>query len=856
MEQLNQTSKVATTSDLSTFVGASVYTPPVPEPAHRSLTDTVVSDHVDWTDRLFAIHEQMGFPDGFSCSPTVSPSYRIYPLNKLFDENTMLGLPQHKYYAYVYDYISVRVTLSEPKNLVGAVWTGWWAYQDFFDKNVEETFFAYISVEDGNNCQTFYNSPHTHIMPLGLATETAFTIPWTYKSPLMRTYANTFWGNTPSTRPVYGTPSVWFNLASDSYFVNSTTNAAKVKIFVKFSGLRFFGPGQFAHSLERRMKKSVSDEERRKELEAKRNGTFTKQSGLEAVAMAEVATVAASALGITETASTLNNLFSTPDEIDEISRFGTYDDPQAVQLAYVGDTISCDYSNLTPIFAPHLNTQPHPIPSVHQQLSRYQYLNSWTSSTAEKTYYNDPMNFNRNDSGKMTCGNYFRFYGMLNRYWRGTINFHFLVTGHPMVEVQARSTVRYLEDTSDLTSSSISTVVDQHISNFHGTKMITVPAPYLTDRDYMPVVDIYPNQVPDAYATYTTLVTFKLTVLSTMLDTVPVIPYFVFVSAADDFAFYQPIPPGLYNAAELAVIEKEYEPVTELLKQSKEARNRYGKIIDTGQVIKVAQRDKYANMQFEKQVFIPIPKESHEVQSTRFNLTNDPGTMVSLPNIIDYMKIWSRCVPFYDYDNAGDEEPTPDASMGFSYAYWYPPIDRTEDVDVNNSWYFTLDYVALLSTMFLYFRGEMAFKILISTTLRTQGGYVYASLGDVYNHTFRQQTHVPFGYDGNQVPPESNFGSGTVITPMDKQPVLEVNIPYRGSNVWSYANGNADFRPPALSVGLMPNAAVNHNIVLQGTDDKLADAMFRKVGPNFNLAVETVLPPGTMWIARGFDWSD
>jgi hypothetical protein len=404
---------------------------------------------------------------------------------------------------------------------------------------------------------------------------------------------------------------------------------------------------------------------------------------------------------------------------------------------------------------------------------------------------------------------------MINRYWRGTINVHFIIAGHPFVEVEFTTLIRYHYNTAS--GGTISLDQAQHQSLFPGSKHIVVPLPYLSHQDYMPVEDAYPAEGMSE-TSYTTKVHATLRVVSFMTNVEPNIPFYVYVSAGPDFAFYSPIPPGLYNVDELSEIpEKPSFPRSTLL--------------------------------LEQVNLMPVEAE---IARTRAAVTTDPGILPYNSTIFDYMKMWSRCVPFKDYDNDADEEPIPDANVGFTHPTWYPPIDRTEDEDVNNSWYFTLDYIAYFSSMFLYFRGDMGFKIVISSENRPQSGFVFVSLGDP---VVRQKTHCPFGYLNSQVPPQSNFGAGTVITPQEKQPVLDFSLPYRGSNVWSYANYNAYTRPFATTYNILPNAAVNHNLVLQNDDDVLCDAVFRKIGPNFALAVETGLPPPTMWVARGFDWS-
>lgn len=806
----NTNTKVATTSDLSEWVGPNTTTPDVNQHIARNMRDLVESDHLDWTDRLFAFDEIKGFPDGIPIGPTQTTNTGMYDILDLIREYTLLGFPLTKYAALSYDSLEIRITVSDPKNLVGGMFFGWWPYIDWYDKNPEETFNVITAEEFLRN--SFFNGPYTHFLPFGMSEDIAFTIPWTFKSPLLTTQlVQNLNSASPSNRPCYGTPCVWWAMADGSNYVTSVTNPAALRIFAKFNNLRFYGPSNEATEF-----------------------VLQNQSGLEAVAGAEVVTAIASTLGADALVSKFTDMFVPGEEATELAETGTYDDPQSVQLAYFGDTTSCSYPTTTPIFSPHLNMQSVPTPSVHEMLSRPQFIGVFDSSITDFTVFtNDPMRFRTFDGTPGNCANtYFRFIGMLNRYWRGTLNFHFIIAGHPLIQVQFNAFVSY--SNSNALASNLGAEFARHLTTFPGSKHIVIPCPYLTMADYMPVYDAYPFDAPPAIS-HNARINARLRVVSTMLDLAPTIPCYVFVSAGSDFKFYSPIPPGLYNPDEITPT-----PVSDGLDK-----------IFTFIPLK-GTKDPPKEPLLEDQVFLPMTDQIETARS-RFMITSDPGTHVSLPTVYDYMKLWSRSVPFLDYDNDDDEEPTPDASVGFTSATWYPPIDRSEDMDANNSWYFTLDYIAYFSSLFALYKGEMGFKLCVSSDeARPQNGYVYVSLGDPVT---RQKTHIPFGYTDEQVPPESNFGAGTVITPQSKQPVLDFTLPYRGSNVWSWTIINAYTRGSIPDFGIIPNASVNHNIVLISDSDVLLDAMFRKIGPNFALAVEAGLPPPTMWAARGFDWS-
>jgi len=250
------------------------------------------------------------------------------------------------------------------------------------------------------------------------------------------------------------------------------------------------------------------------------------------------------------------------------------------------------------------------------------------------------------------------------------------------------------------------------------------------------------------------------------------------------------------------------------------------------------------------EVFCPqigIPPPSIVFQ-TRAKAQLDTDQMVSLDNLEDYMNIWSRSLPYSSYDS--NDEPLVQLVDAIS-PYWYPQVstDASHTLDVNNSWWVTNDYVSFFSSMFLYFKGSIGMKILCQPGT----GYKYLTLtsGDV----LRQPGHNPFTFVTTQLPPTANFGYGTVATDLGGQPVLEVTIPLRSSLRWAFAN------PQQMShvlggfyYGLELSGSLHTNVVLHDPSADLQDALYRKAGKDFILAVRSLLPPPTLWMAKGNDW--
>jgi len=773
--ELIDTTSLTTDSNLSTWVGPAALQMPLPVTFPRGEEKSSTFDTFDYSDRVL-------MPDPIPVGPAAPNTYGfIDPLQVLKERHIPFMQQSNNFVGFSYDSIDVRISLSDPKCISGGIHLNWIPYYDYFDENILGTIDKWYQA--GLNQQAMLNSPYTQLALFGTSTDTLFTIPWCYKYSYMPMdqFRTVTTNGAQSTRPFTGHPILTWN-CMESHYVSSVVNSAQLRYFITFKGIKFYGPTLLT------------------EL----------QSGVEAV-MPIIGTLAMEKLGETLSEITSLSLEPTSDfAYDDAPIPGNYDNPQSVQMSYLGDTTSRGPPTTRPIF--RSNFDPPSITAdtdVHKMLARPQYLLTFSTATGTPpTLQNNPMNFLKENALGMAT--YFRFLGQMNTYWRGTMNIHVIVAGHPMVECLLIGTTDYISANS--AHSTKPEMVSQHRTIFSGSKHVVFPMPYLSPLDYLPIFDSFVN--PDNYAIkfHTSTLTLSLSVQSTMLDIAPVIPAYVFVSAGPDFKFYQPYPVGLYNIENAA-------PLTEL------------------------------------QIGLPMNSEM-EVATTRAALTADPGIYVAFKDLRDYMKIWSRCVPFVDYDNDGDQEPIPDPQPGFVSASWYPPVDRSAEVDVNNSWFFTNDYVSMLSSLYVFYRGTIGFKLVIHPRAPDEPAFfAYVALKPDLN--YRQRAHMPFPYtDFQNLPANSNFAIGSVVTPIALQPVLELSVPYRGYTTWNYVQYQAYDRGIGASVEGIP-AYVSHNIILQDPDgDKLYDAMFRKIDTDYALALESIMPPPLMWVAKGYNWTD
>jgi hypothetical protein len=303
-----------------------------------------------------------------------------------------------------------------------------------------------------------------------------------------------------------------------------------------------------------------------------------------------------------------------------------------------------------------------------------------------------------------------------------------------------------------------------------------------------------------------------------MLDDLPPIPIYVFVRAGEDFCFYWPQPPGLWNCE-----------TDDMLKKKKKS------------VVK-------------PQISLPI--EPIVFQTRAKSQGPLPPEHHPLMHVEDFFRYWARCLPFREFQ--GNDEPRPDAAYLASPGI-YVPDTAAFTPDVNNSWMICQDYLSLYSSMFLYYKGSIGVKALAVPRVQENGqAFLYLSLAPPTANRF--VTHNPFTSNPAVVPAQANFGVGSVVTPAYAQPVLEATVPMLFATTWApvcpaidniAGNWNGD---PKYTVYDFPAVSTNLKIWDSESGD-LMDSLFRKGGQDYVVRCPCLIPPPFLWMAKGGDWS-
>jgi hypothetical protein len=807
----NEQENSATRSVLADWVGSTVATTPLPHEELRSGENKNVPDTNPITDRLVdLIGELNGTGVNYiSIGPSTSTSYLFNPVAVLI--NSGIAPLTELYHGYAWDSIEVTASLSDMKGVAGAVGVGYYPYVPWVSgvsgKAIETNYRFDTNMLTQSTVNT---SPESHFMTFGAEQDVKFTIPWQYCVPYIpysSLYAASQWqsgATSLSSRIDYGTPLIWLwkNYAA---YVGSVAQPGRFRLFVKFNNLRLTAPTP-----------NNGIDFRRSKLE-----NMISQSGLEAAAAAVAIETA-----VTAGTEILQSLVATAteDDLPDYSKDGSYEKPMAVQQAFLGDVAIIGPPSTSPLFSKPLNylSGDH---SIKEMLSRAQWLTNQSINGTTQVYLGNP-NFPRGYAqGSEQDVTYMKWFGQAAQFWKGTILYHFLVLGHPMVEFSYDLQIGYPEFGPPSTLKDGTTTYSPTLTGVgNGVMHIVVPMPTALVVDHIPVIDnigsgsesVLQNCVFNCSTSY---VKVKFDVVSTMLDAAPALQVAVFQSAGDDFEFLQPAAVGLAHVGD----------APDFLRERRKAIN-----------------------EMESQVRLPAVTTMFE---TRAQTQGDTNTMPAFKNVEDYFKIWSRAIP-YDVVDSNDE-PQPDYKVGCAPCWWNftEPDSAAITPDVNNSWYMTNDYLSLFSSQYLYYRGSIAHKIVCTATEGDQ--YKWVSLG-LAAPLLRQQCHTPFTYSADAIPYDANFGYGVAITPANRQPVVEVTIPMRTPLTWRpvFWDYRTNKTIPAGSFNLCSTPNVDHNIVLWDPETgDLKDALFRKGGEDYSVAVEGCLPSPYLWIARGFDWS-
>lgn len=773
MEEIENDNVVVprTTTNNSDFTGAPVNYGDEREEGLRLGELKTVCDHNDFTGRMFDFLYSTTGSSFVSYGPAAAP-LSLYSFSEFLQKNNVTKMLLDYYTALSWKSVTFRFSLSNPKGIAGGLVVGSYPWSTWN----ATPFSSEAGYHDLNPMtrQRLMLAPESHLMSYGQGDDVIFTVPWQYNTSLIMCRDVLKFDRTSFAKlPLPGTPTLFICPLAAQY-VTSVTGPAQVRIFVTFEELTFQGP----------MKSDVYN--------------IMPQSGVEpAIAMgAAIAVDAAVSTG----AEILKAAMGNQDEFFDDSEINdSYTRPSAVQLSYVGDSTSVGCPPTAPIFRPWLGSSSKH--KVIDYLRKPQFIHVIDTSVNDRNYFANPLYPFSGASvpSDNMFASFFTWFAQVNSFWRGTIRFHFRILSHPMVQV------KYIIRTIYPPKTTISTDDDPSLNQMlqgicAGDRHIVVPMPYLTPLDYIPLSEgNVSHPMPSALS-----VNFQ--VVSSMLSVAPTIPIAVFISAGEDFSFFQPYPVGLGY-----VEPEEFNIVPQ---------------ISLGPV--------------------------DEVCETRALVQEPVHTLPSMTYVEDYMKIWSRCLPYEDFDNEAEPQVNLVRSVD---PFWWPVAvggtDPAHTLDVNNSWWVTNDYVSFLSSPYLYFSGSIALKVLCEDSLDE---YKYITMRLPFS---RGRGHCPYTYSPTMVPAEANFGFGSVLTPASKQPVLDVTIPSRSTFAYGFCNPQV-FVAQTVNTQVYnskSNGILDTNVILHEPESDLKDAAFRKAGDDYSVFVFSLLPPPTLWCSRGNHWS-
>ena len=533
--------------------------------------------------------------------------------------------------------------------------------------------------------------------------------------------------------------------------------------------------------------------------------TFSAQSG-ELVAGAAIADLVATAAG-----EIVSDVFiSSPSESLDNDSPGTFGNPSSVQLSYAGDIATVDRSKLPPLLSSFGDCgDKHDISSL---ITQPQYIGT---AITEGSWDVRPCLW-QGGRGAYYPTTWLSWFSYLSTYWRGTLFLEFVIQGHALVETNYKVYLRFTEnpDTEVALSGFSQSSVMEGICK--GPTRIVVPVPFATMYDKLFCSD-YGHT---GRHTSVVKVFFTNRIVSTMLNVPPVIPTQVFLRAGPDFQFYFPRAPGMWNAELDALKAKAKErPPAEVVKLVRQVG------IDLDPIL---------------------------FQSRAFALESLGTEHHPIIHVEDYLRYWCRFIPAYETDI--NDEPIPNfryancpSSFWFDSAAWTP--------DVNNSWFICQDYISFISSMYLFYRGSIACKVMITPRSSDTAPFVYVA--NTPNFGTNYQARSPFTISPDMVPYDANPGVGSVVTPSHDQPFLEFSFPFNSPFSWNPCNfwDTVGYDSPFLNDYSYYYQSISSNVILQNSGGDLQDSLFRKAALDFSLRCPCLPAPPYLWMARGNDWS-
>lgn len=426
-----------------------------------------------------------------------------------------------------WDSISVRITFSSPKSLIGAI------AGSAIPFNVTD--FATATLAGFSIAAEIQSmTKHAFVVPFGTSQDVELNLPWSFRTPVIPTKYLTH--NPVSDRMMPGDYVLVLRDLAAVSVVDLTNPACDIIVFVKYNGVKMFGPVDVPMIAQSAVL-----------------GNILSSAAIHAASKAvpdaiEFATSTACEYTGMCTSSQAKAAASTLSQMAN-----DYITPTAMLPSPYGDFPGSSTStgirhNNSPDRIFETDSQKH---SFMEFLSRPTLLQTVTSSDVVNRFTNDISSFSATRNRAQAT--WFSYFGQMARYWTGSIDLYFVVCGHPMIEVDFRAALGYAYDEGSfttvpslVTTNATFSSYKNYNSVFSGSRVIKVTLPHLASRECTPVKLNPTGRTLPATAYATTFLDVRLITRSSAIGPLVNVPYVVYVAAGPDFQFLDPRPPVSY----------------------------------------------------------------------------------------------------------------------------------------------------------------------------------------------------------------------------------------------------------------------------------------------------------------------
>lgn len=774
-------------------------------------------ESVPYSNRLFLILK--------TTLNAASSVQRFFPTNAIF--GSVVLKPTFQNYAYYsWKKLVLRYTFSAPKSIAGGAIAGWMPYSN-----------ALKGTTDGQNASitTFVNGPwfkqlacmrpDTELVSLGSSTDIEIHIPWSYAfSKLPCVYPFEF---LDTTAMEVGEPFAFllpFAYKNLSNFPQDT----QVQVYGRVEGLQFYGPIFRDISMDDMVPQmDIVGGKLRDVATSAIEKSFTKMvnTGINVVEqkVCDMTGVCVDANGDgngpTNPEISLPNADPQPETVG-----GAPVSTESVKLDYYGDTTGIYIPHglrLNPTLGnPRLHMQGNMTLPIMQFLSRPQLFGISEFSTSPVTL----RGFGGSIPGIELQGmdvSWFAYFANLARYWRGSLRFHYVVMGHPLVQCEIASYY----------SANAETPLPQFESNpgkivsFSGTKTFVFDMPFAHIMDFVPTTTSRSTLTEQTKGTFG-MVEVRLRTTSSAFDIAPIIPVAVFISAGPDFQYFDPRPPGYYGAIVVP------QPASRSYDAPRNRGSHPPKKVDIFEGMTPQIR-----LPAELEMLIELPEANYAVPLDEF---------VPISDLLGMARMFSRKMHSVEESAIYPADWTYISTLSYASSSW-----------PNNDAFSHMDYVSYISELFLYWKGSMSFKVIANKEVGPYPDRLGLSvcLGEPFNTI---ESYSPIASTTQLGPSEAtNFGGGYAGTNIELQPILEFTVPLRSScplGFTHYVDAETEV-PFSIRTAFTPPPFIKTNIEYWVSTPVLSegDHIYRMAGRDFALFTEFTIPPPYVWQTRGID---